>query len=478
MPQTSPQTAPEHIHFVTGRLAAPALERVLAALAPEAGFSYSVDVLNITVAALMAPQWIAERIQVADGADRVLVPGYVSGSLDPIAARAGLPVERGPRDLRQLPKFFHQAAAPSEYGPYNIEIIAEINHCPQLPLAEILREAERLRADGADLIDVGCDPGNPWTQVGQTVTALRREGHRVSIDSLNPAEIQPAMDAGAELVLSVNSQNRHAAAEWNSEVVAIPDNPADLSSLDETIAYLTDAGVRFRIDPVLEPIGFGFAHSLGRYLDVRRRYPKAQMMMGVGNLTELTDVDSAGINVLLLGFCAELDIHSVLTTQVINWARTSVRECDLARRLVHYAVTQRCLPKHVEPRLVMLRDEDLWYDSDAELDHLAAGIRDNNYRLSLGEDGRLHLVAAGKHLSDADPFQLFEKLARSGAKNLDPDHAFYLGYEACKAAIARTLGKQYEQDEALDWGLLTVPEKRHRLGHRRKQKSDDTTPSE
>ncbi len=61
-----------------------------------------------------------------------------------------------------------------------------------------------------------------------------------------------------------------------------------------------------RIDPILEPIGFGFAASLGRYLEVRRRYPDAEMMMGIGNLTELTDVDSAGVNVLLLGFCQEL----------------------------------------------------------------------------------------------------------------------------------------------------------------------------
>ena len=52
--------------------------------------------------------------------------------------------------------------------------------------------------------------------------------------------------------------------------------------------------MKFRIDPILEPIGFGFAASLGRYLEVRRRYPDAAMIMGTGNLTELTDVDSRG----------------------------------------------------------------------------------------------------------------------------------------------------------------------------------------
>jgi len=43
--------------------------------------------------------------------------------------------------------------------------------------------------------------------------------------------------------------------------------------------------VPFRIDPVIEPIGFGFA-AAGRYLDVRRRYPHAELLMGVGNLTD------------------------------------------------------------------------------------------------------------------------------------------------------------------------------------------------
>src|SRR6185312_3499694 len=118
-------------------------------------------------------------------------------------------------------------------------------------------------------------------------------------------------------------------------------------------------GVPFRIDPVLEPIGLGFAASLERYLEVRRRYPGAEMLMGVGNLTELTDADSAGLNVLLLGFCQEVGVRSVLTTAVINWCRSCVRELDLARRLVYYACRERVLPKRLEPDLVLLRDPKL-----------------------------------------------------------------------------------------------------------------------
>jgi dihydropteroate synthase-like protein len=466
----------DHIQFVTGRLAEHALRQTVAALAAQIGFQYTIEVMPITVAALMTPEWIARRVQLAPGATRLVVPGYVSDALEPIESVVGVPVERGPRDLQRLPDFFGRDPIPAGYGSYDIEIIAEINHCPRLSLAEILAQARQLAVDGADLIDVGCDPEGPWDGVGETVRSLRDEGFRVSIDSLESREIEPAVRAGAELVLSVNSSNRDAARDWGCEVVAVPDDPRTLVGLDETVDRLAAAGVRLRIDPVLEPIGFGFAGSLGRYLQVRERYPDAEMMMGVGNLTELTDADSAAINVLLLGFCQELGIRSVLTTQVINWARSSVRECDLSRRLVYHSIQQRVLPKHLEPRLVMLRDPAVTQLNPADFERLAAEIKDANYRVFVS-DGEVHVVSHALHLHDADPFTLFEALRQSGAngnlpKNLDAAHAFYLGYELCKAATAITLGKQYTQDESLDWGFLTKTEARHYLKQQPRSEQD------
>ena len=453
----------QHIHFVTGRLAEFSLRGVLAELAPRVGFEYTLDVLGITVAALLTTDWIAPRIRVPPGTSRVVLPGYCQGELDVVEKVAGVPVERGPRDLRRLPEFFGQSAAADDYGAYDIEILAEINHAPRLKLPDILAEAEQLRADGADVIDVGCEPGQPWPQVGEVVAALVSAGHRVSIDSVNPREIEPAVRAGAELVLSVNSANRDAAVDWGCPVVAVPDDPATLAGLDETIDHLARHGVPLRIDPILEPIGFGFAASLGRYLEIRRRYPDAELMMGIGNLTELTDADSAPINVLLLGFCQELEIRSVLTTQVINWARSSVRECDLARRLVYHAYRHRTLPKRLEPRLVMLRDSELLPHGAEALERLAREIKDPNFRL-FAEREQLHAISAGLHVSDPDPFALFEKLQAASSRPLGESHAFYLGYELAKAFTALTLGKEYRQDEALDWGFLTRDEQFHRLG--------------
>jgi dihydropteroate synthase-like protein len=453
----------QQLHFVTGRLAEFSLRAVLASLAPAIGFEYSVQVLGITVAALMTTDWVARRLQVPAGTQRVILPGYCQGDLDVVLAVAGVPVERGPRDLRRLPEFFGQGAtAPVDYGRHDIEILAEINHAPGLSTRELLEQAAQLRTAGADLIDVGCDPGEAWAGVGPAVRALVEAGYRVSIDSMRPVEIAAAVDAGAELVLSVNSQNRAAALDWGCEVVVVPDVPATLAGLDETIELLAERKVPLRIDPILEPIGFGFAASLGRYLEVRRRYPDAEMLMGVGNLTELTDADSAGMNVLLLGFCQEQAIHSVLTTQVINWARTSVRECDLARRLVYHAVHHHTLPKRLEPRLVLLRDPKLIELSLAELDRLASQIKDHGYRIFAGQ-GQIHVVSAGKRWSGTDPFLLFDQFAAAAPRPLDAGHAFYLGYEMAKAVTALTLGKDYRQDEALDWGFLTIAEGEHHL---------------
>lgn len=460
-----------HLHFVTGRLAERALRGVVESLAARVGFGYSIDVLPITVAALMTPEWVARRIRIPPEATRVIVPGYCDGDLAPIAALTTATVERGPRDLRDLDEFLGQAARKTDYGAYDIQIIAEINHAPRLALAEILRQAEQLQATGADLVDIGCDPGDPWPGVGECVRALRNNGQRVSVDSLNPQEIEPAVRAGAELVLSVNSTNREAALDWGCEVVVIPDDIPTLGGLDETIDRLAAAGVALRIDPIVEPIGCGFAASLGRYLEIRRRYPDAEMLMGIGNLTELTDADSAPINVLLLGFCQELGIRSVLTTEVINWARTSVAECDLARRLVHYAVCQRIPPKHLEPLLVIARDAKTHTFGPGALEQLAADIKDTSYRV-FAEEGQIHLVGAGLHIEDADPFAVFERLINPGfagandrheAAELDPSHAFYLGFEMAKALTALQLSKDYRQDEALDWGYLTQHERSHRL---------------
>lgn len=456
----------EQIHFVTGRLAESALRNTLADIGKSYDLKYTVQVMPITVAALMSPQWIARHIEIPDGTQRVILPGYCKGDLSVLTDSLSIPVEHGPKDLRQLSRFLTGKQLKVDLSDHQIEIIAEINHVPELSVADAVDIASSYLRDGADFIDVGGIPGQTCTNIGDYVSAIKELGVRVSIDSLNIDEIELAAKAGAELVLSVNSSNVHAAADWGCEVIVIPDDPADLHSIESTIETLDQAGVAFRIDPILEPIGLGFAKSLLRYHTVREQWPHCEMMMGIGNLTELSDVDSAGVNLMLLGICQELEIHSVLTTQVINWASSSIKECDIARRLVRYACTNSVPPKNLSTDLVVLRDRLLPQFSPQQISDLAASIKDNNYRILTAEN-EIHLLGSGKHFKDTDPFAVFDALMETDPKNVDASHAFYLGYEMCKAMTAIALDKNYTQDEALDWGHLTISEKnRHRLSKR------------
>ena len=118
-----------------------------------------------------------------------------------------MPVEKGPKDLREIPGYFGRAEMAADYGAWDIEILAEINNAPRLTREALRAEAEYFRASGADVIDVGCTPGLPFPALADVVRELVSAGMRVSIDTFDAAEIRTAVSAGAELVLSVNGSN-------------------------------------------------------------------------------------------------------------------------------------------------------------------------------------------------------------------------------------------------------------------------------
>lgn len=438
-------------------MAEPAVREVVDAVSRDIGFDYEVAVLGVSVAALLTPRLVERRLQASGQFDRAVLPGWCLGDLDALTARFGIPFERGPKDIYDLPACLggRQRAAP-DLSAYDIEILAEINHAPRLTEGEVRRIADAYRRDGADVIDLGCEPGSSWPAVGSVVSSLVSDGFRVSIDSFDRREVEDAVAAGAELVLSCNSMNVEWASRLPCELVVIPDDLKSLSSMDNVLETLIERGAKFRIDPIVEPIGFGFGASLARYHAARKRWPDVEMMMGVGNVTELTEVDSAGPNMLLAGICQELKIHSVLTTQVINWTRSAVKEFDLARRLMKYAISKGVPPKHLGGDLVMLRDPVVPERGEEELTRLHQAIKDPNFRL-FAEGGELHLMNRDGYWHGPEPFALFDE-AYAASNTIDPQHAFYLGYELAKATIALTLGKRYIQDQALTWGMLTRPE--------------------
>ncbi len=453
------------IHFVTGKLAEPLVRKVVERLSQEHHFAYSIQVLPITVAALMTAKWLVRHVRVPSHCKTLIVPGYVADDVQWIGEQLGVSTISGPKDVHELPILFGgKMTKERELDSFNIRIMAEVNHVPRLTLDELRSLAKEYVSAGADWIDLGMTPGQTWLGVGEAVRALIDDGWNISIDSFNADEVEAAVQAGAKMVLSVHRGTLDRAADWNAELVLVPEPGRDWKkSLMESVEVLSARQQAFRMDPILEPIGCRFTASLQRYWETRQLFPDAPMLMGIGNLTELSDVDSAGVNFLLLGICEELQIDHVLTTQVIPWAQSSIRECDIARRLVHYAVQQEVPPKRLDNRLVMLRDPKLSQIDSDWLAQLAGNIKDHNFRIFVAAN-EIHLIGPNLHLNGTDPFALMAELISSEqGKTIDSSHAFYLGFELHKALTALTLGKQYTQDESLRWGMLTREERHHRL---------------
>lgn len=459
----------EKVLFVTGKLAAPALADTLRSVTLP--FDYEIAVMKITVAALMTPDWIARFLRVPEDATRVMIPGLCRGDPSIITERFGIPAEKGPKDLKALPRFFGQADMRAAYGARDIRVFAEINNVPHLERAHILQLADRYRDAGADVIDLGLSLDRDWLEEGpETIAQLRARGFTLSIDTLNPDEIRMADAAGVDYVLSLNGSNRHLAGELRATPVLIPDEPDDLDSLESTIACVQRLGKPYLLDPIINPIGSGFAASLGRYLEVRRRHPEAEMFMGIGNLTELTEADTTGVTALLIGFCQELRIRNVLTTEVIHWARGAIQEAVLAAKLMHFACERGVPPKHVgDGQLLTVKDEDFRPYSEAELRELHAQVRDPNFRIFADADW-IYVFNADLFVKGADFNEIFDQLGVDEAT-----HAFYLGKELMKATIARSLGKNYRQESPLDWGYMTFTEPRRehvRLTNQRRKSTD------
>jgi dihydropteroate synthase-like protein len=443
----------ERLLFVTGKLAAPALRDTLARA--QLPFDYDVAVMKITVAALMTTSWIARFLEPPEEVTKIMIPGLCEGETDVLAERFGIPAEKGPADLKQIPSWFGQADARASYGPRNIRVFAEINHVPSLSRERILELADYYRDAGADVIDLGLSLERHWLDDGPAVIAeLRERGFALSIDTMDRDEILMADEAGVDYVLSLNGSNRDLADRLRATPVLIPDTPEDLASLEATIAHLERLGKPYLVDPIIEPIGTGFAASLGRYLEVRRRHPEVEMFMGIGNLTELTEADSTGVNALLIGLCQELGIHNVLTTEVINWAHGAVREAVLAAQLMHFAQEQGTPPKHVDGRLLTVKDEDLRPYEESELRELHAQVTDPNFRI-FADSEWIYVFNADLFVKGTDFNEIFDQLGVDEAT-----HAFYLGKELMKATIARALRKNYRQESPLDWGYMSFEEPR------------------
>jgi len=436
----------ESILFLTGHLAQARLEAVLAGM--DGAFDWKVLDIGVKVAALMTEEIIMRRLPNPVEADQVMLPGRCRADLERLSSRFGVPFLRGPDELKDIPTYFGRARKASDMTKYDIQIFAEIVDASALSVDSILKRASDYIQKGANVIDLGGLPDTPFPHLEEAIRTLKQQGYKTSVDSANPEELLRGGKAGADYLLSLNEDTLHIADEVASIPVLIPKEHGDMASLYRAMDALDKKSRKYLVDPVLDPINFGFMESLERYAQVRRERPDAEMLMGTGNLTELTDADTTGITAVLLGIASELHIRNVLVVQVSPHTRRTVEEHDLARRIMFASRAEHELPKDYADGLLCLHARRPFPQSSDEIAESAREVRDKNFRIEIAEDG-IHIYNRDGHHIAQDAFDLYPKLG----VDQDGAHAFYLGAELARAEIAWRLAKRYAQDEPLDWGV-------------------------
>jgi dihydropteroate synthase-like protein len=226
--------------------------------------------------------------------------------------------------------------------------------------------------------------------------------------------------------------------------VVVPGN----STLTKNIARAKKAGIRCIIaDPLLQPVGSGFTGSLGRF-----RKSGCPVFFGAGNVVELFDADSIGLNALLAGIAAEVGASVIFTSEHSDKTQGSVREMRRAAEMMVLA-KDRQYPKDLGIDLLVLkekrrrREPPLEYDTSQQARSMPDEIEydpKGNFRIGI-EGDRIVAVIHGKAIK-GNRWQdvLFTLLSQGDISLLD--HAGYLGRELYKAELAIRFGRSFEQD--------------------------------
>jgi len=374
-----------------------------------------------------------------------------------------------------------ERAVPVGQG-FPMPVIAEIVNAPQRKLDEIARLARYYEAEGARIIDVGMIAGKPVPEkIGAIIDVLRASVDLpISMDTLDASEIKSAVKSEVDLVLSVDAGNVLEVYEELSEIptVVLPSNMKKgilakdpvrrVADLVENIEKARRLGLNEVIaDPVLEPaFQPGLMNSLTAYRLFREKDGQTPVLFGLGNVTELIDVDSVGVNGLLTALAYELGANILFTPEFSVKAKGSVRELSTASKMMFLAERRSILPKDLGVDLLVLK-EKMWVEEtpiksdEAEVYKASKDVHFTPdklgwFKIQLDRDAK-KIEAISYHHGDKKPTaivvgdeatEVYQTIVREKMVG-KLEHAAYLGRELEKAEIALKLGRSYVQDEDL-----------------------------
>ncbi|MDQ1262515.1 MAG: hypothetical protein QG575_1696, partial [Euryarchaeota archaeon] len=331
---------PRKILLVTGRLA----EAQVRAAAGDA----QVLVADVDVAAFITPELLLGTAP--QGYDLILIPGAITADFQEAERALGAKIRLGPKHaadlkvvLRHLAKekvelsrtipaclllegnmredaldqvrlLEENARSPLLIrgikigGSSRMKVLAEIVDATRCSPAALTKRIRYYEEQGADMIDLGLPlDAHPHQVKAAMLTARKATNLPISLDTIKSELILAGLEAGADLILSLNAANLpqvgHAVATAGTPTVIIP-GPGPIP-LEENLKTALQMGLSVIADPILEPPLQGLSPSLQRYLAFRQDHPQIPLFFGAGNVTELLDADTVGVNALLAALASE-----------------------------------------------------------------------------------------------------------------------------------------------------------------------------
>lgn len=200
-------------------------------------------------------------------------------------------------------------------------------------------------------------------------------------------------------------------------------------------------------DPLLQPAGSGIVKSLKNFKKIG-----CPLFFGAGNVSELLDADSIGLNALLAAMAMELGAAVVFTSEHSDKTRGSIHEMRRATEMMALA-RDRPYPKDLGIDLLVLKEKrrrcepPLDYDTIIPAKKMPEEIGydpKGNFRIGI-EGNRIVAVIHGKAVQGKCWQDVLYTLLSQGDVSL-LDHAGYLGRELYKAELAIRYGRSFEQD--------------------------------
>ncbi len=347
-------------------------------------------------------------------------------------------------------------------GSSRMKVLAEIVDATRLDHDDLVRKICYYEDQGADMIDLGLPLDAEPNGVAEAIkTARGATDLPISVDAVRPDLILAGALAGADLILSLNGENLprvgDAIAKAGTIAVVIP-GPGQIS-LEENLLAAQALGIKTIADPVLSPPLQGLAASLQSYIKFKRDHPDVPLFFGAGNVTELMDADSQGVNALLTALGAEMGASILFTPEYSQKAKGSVSELKTAADMMQLASWRKAPPKDLGIDLLILKEKRRRFE-EAIPDDFVEASGSHKYEpdpmgsfrifiaegLIVAEHARVRIVGTNSRdiLNNIIDRKLISRL----------DHAGYLGRELEKAEIALALGRGFVQDEPI------LPEKR------------------